>query len=167
MTPEEITEMRVLVAKARARTLTLEERGRFELAFTALEQSLKRAQLLLAPRGAMSRRSFRVVCELDADLVLNGVRHRSRTQNFSLGGFAALLAEQPAPGARVPFALWFSPEGPPLEGVAVCRASLPQDGRWRGCFEFADLTEEAAARLKLEVLDVALEMLWPSTSLES
>jgi hypothetical protein len=166
MSPEQIAELRVLVARRRAGRLQGPELAHFQDAFRTLERSLNQAQLLLAPRSAQPRRSFRVTCSLDVDLALRGVRHRGRVQSLSLGGFSAVVAERPEVGAGTGVALWFPPQVQPFEAHAVCRAGVPLGSRWRGCFEFVGLSPEQRERLQLEVLDLVLELLWPAPMLQ-
>ncbi|MGC4118789.1 MAG: PilZ domain-containing protein [Myxococcales bacterium] len=91
---------------------------------------------------------------------------RTRTLDFSIGGFAVLLGDEPV---RTPVRFAMSLSGArPLEGLAACRGAHPtSDGRWRASFEFAEVTTEDRDRLEREVVEVALEMLWPSGSLGS
>lgn len=166
MTSEQVAELRVLLAQARARALTPEEARRYREACAQLHASLTQAQLLLAPKGAKARRNFRALCDLQVELELGkGKKLRTRTLDFSIGGFAALLDEKPPLATPVPFSIWLS-GARPLKGTSICRGARETgDGRWRASFEFAEVTAQDRDRLEREVVEVALEMLWPSGSL--
>ncbi|HEY3450964.1 MAG TPA: PilZ domain-containing protein [Myxococcales bacterium] len=149
------------------RALTPEEQSRYRAACTQLQNSLTQAQLLLAPKGAKARRNFRALCDLQLELALPKGPTRARTLDFSIGGFAALLPDEPPTAVPVGFSIWLS-GARPLEGTAVCRgARMAADGRWRASFEFAEVTAADRERVEREVVEVALEMLWPSGSLAS
>jgi hypothetical protein len=156
-----IDELRALVAKARAGTLTEAERQRYEESFRALEHSLLQAQILLAPKDAAARRTFRVVCDLAAEVVFDGIARRGRAQTVSVGGFSVSIPEPPEVGYEYRYTLWFPAAAQPLEGLAVCRASVAQGKTWRWCFEFQKRTPAELARAQLEVVTLVLDLLWP------
>ncbi len=167
MTSEQVAQLRVLLAQARVRALTPEEERRYRAACSRLHASLTQAQLLLAPKGAKARRNFRALCDLQVELELPQGPARTRTLDFSIGGFAALLSDRPPLATPLGFSMRLS-GARPLRGLAVCRgARQASDGRWRASFEFAEVTAQDRDRLEREVVEVALEMLWPSGSLAS
>jgi len=162
MTHEQVVELRILQAKARAGALTPEERERWLEARALLEKALNQAQLLLAPRAAQARRSFRVVCALEAEVVLGGERFRIHTTNFSTGGFSTLIEREPPRGELIPFSLWFPGVVEPINGQVRCCGARRAAERWRASFEFVELSMLTREQLELEVVDLELEMLWPA-----
>jgi hypothetical protein len=162
MDADQVAELRVLLARARVKRLTPQEREQYAAACATLERALSKAQLLLAPAGARPRNRFRVIRELDAEIASGEARHAARTTNFSAAGVCVRIATQQAVGEPVAFSLWFAPKAKPVTGRAVCRACRPAGAEWEASFEFDDLAPEVVERLEIEAVDVALEMLWPS-----
>ena len=168
MTSEKVAELRVLLAQARVRALTPEEHRRYIAACTELQESLIHAQLLLAPKGSQARRSYRALRELRVEIELSGRSTHGCTHDISIGGFSAWLAEQPLTGAPLGFSILLPGSKQPLKGTATCRGSRKTaDGRWRASFEFVEVNPADRGRLEREVVEGALEMLWPSGLLTS
>ena len=165
MTPEQVAELRVMQARARAGVLTAEERVRYLEARRGLEAALNAAQLLLAPASARARQAFRVVCSLEIELSFADRPVRKQTANFSAGGFSVPLDKPCERGAWVPFALWLGGDAEPIRGQASCRGTFRLGDSCRASFEFAELPPEARARIELEMVDLQLELLWPSPRL--
>ncbi|MBI5544696.1 MAG: PilZ domain-containing protein [Deltaproteobacteria bacterium] len=168
MTSEQVAELRVLLAQARVRPLTSAEHRRYVAACTELQDSLIHAQLLLAPKCAKVRRAYRAVRELRVELKVSGRASRGLTRDFSIGGFSAWLTEPPPTGVPLDFSLWLSGARRPLKGTTSCRGCRrTADGRWRAAFQFVEVNQTDHGRLEREVVETALEMLWPSGLLAS
>ena len=162
MDADEVAELRVLLAQARARPLGPDEQSRYLGACRRLEEALNHAQLLLAPAGARLRRRFRVVRSFPVSIREGGAWSEARTVNLSAGGFCLRTPRQVPLGERVLFRMTATPGAEPVCGEAVCRNGWKKGEQCYSAFEFAELDAVNLARLELEVVEAALEMLWPS-----
>jgi len=165
ISPRLIAELRLLHAKARAGVLTPEEVERYRAAREEVNGALMAAQHLLAQPNAKARRAFRGICERDIEIEPARGVHKSRTLGFSVGGFSALLDIPLDEHEKIGFALWLRGAKEPLHGHAICRGMKHVGQKWRCAFEFDGLGPREAERLEMEVIDLELEMLWPSAGL--
>jgi hypothetical protein len=166
MTRDQLNELRVMQAKARAGTLGAEERARYLEACTQLERALIRAQKLLAPAKARPRCAFRAAVGCDLELTLGSDTFRTRASDFSTGGFSVVLDRQVSTGERASFALRFGRLDEPVRGTAVCRGTRIFGLHWRTSFQLEAPSNELLSRLELEVVEAELDLLWPSAHLD-
>lgn len=113
------------------------------------------AQGLAQPPGASGRRSFRIGVLLPLELQLGGRALRTVTLDVSIGGFSTVADMAINRGDAVDFTLTLQ-NAEKLTGRAKVAARLLKETGARISFEFQQLSDVAAARLEVFLIDLAL-----------
>lgn len=152
-----ISGFRWLHEKARLGTLAAGEDEAYREAREDLAAMLVAAQRLTLGEGETARGAVRVVRSVPFELRAAAGTVRGRILDLSEGGFSAMLAPAPAHGEAVAVTLQLG--SGELKGLARVISVIDQDVEFRVSFRLEELSAEALARLRSEILDAALERL--------
>jgi PilZ domain len=145
---------RQLHVEAKAGRLTPSELTDYEAGRDELARALLAAQRVMLKPGETVRRTLRVSKALQVDLEFGEDKVRGLTLDLSAGGFAMLLAKQPATNTGK-FTLRM-PGSDPLSGKLRIVEAKAQPGNKRISFAFVDLAREESERLETVVFDTVL-----------
>jgi hypothetical protein len=147
--------LHTLHEKARAGTLSAEERPFYERTRDDLARMLLFAQQMTRAPGQKFRAALRVRTELDVAIALASAEAQTKTINLSVGGFAAELANAPAVGAKARVKLSLA-DGYVVEGDAAVVAVNSVADKARVSFAFQGLSERDQERVTVGVFDCVL-----------
>lgn len=153
-----LTSFRDLHERSKREALVPREREIYLAARDELARALLAAQRVQARPGLNPRRSMRVSRALQADLELGSGKVRAMTLDVSSGGFGALLAQPPAVGDGLRFALRL-PGGVRVAGTARVAGVVSGAGSARVSFSFDEIEPEDAERIEVLVFDTVLEQM--------
>jgi hypothetical protein len=127
------------------------------LAREELASALLAAQRLELKEGQTARSTLRVQRTLQADMMIRGARERGMTIDVSLGGFAAMLGNNPPPGEACEVTLKMP--GEPFQARAVVVGLKRQGATFHVSFAFGDMPKAQRDRLGFFVYDTVLAAL--------
>jgi hypothetical protein len=142
--------------RARAGTLSGSGLAEYRAGRDELARALLGAQAAGLRPGEVPRQALRVARALQADLEWSVDRVRAVTQEFSVGGFSALLAKAPPTDEEIKFALRL-PGVDPVSGRAKVMGSVTQPAVLRVSFAFIGLGAAERDRLEFAVFDTVLQ----------
>jgi c-di-GMP-binding flagellar brake protein YcgR len=153
-----IKEFAGLHEHARMGVLSMPERQQYLHAREELASALLAAQRHELKGGQMARQSLRVQRTMQIDLALDGAENiRAMTLDLSIGGFAAMIGQNPEVGthAKVTFKM---PKGDvPLETTGHVVNVREHNSIYRVSFAFEAMNSDARERMSFLVFDTVLE----------
>jgi hypothetical protein len=151
---EWMTDFSALHQRAKAGTLSAEERAKYLRSRDELAEALLTAQRLNSKPGESQRRSLRVAQALPAELDLPGGRASAVTLDLSTGGFSVLVSQAPEPGSSIAFKLKLGRALAPVVGRGKVVAVVPYKGSIRLGIMFEEVVERD--RLEFVIVDAIL-----------
>jgi hypothetical protein len=151
---EWMTQFSALHQRAKAGTLSTEERASYLRSRDELAEALLTAQRLNSKPGESQRRSLRVAQALPVELELPAGRVSAVTLDLSTGGFSVLVSQSPEQGTSIGFKLKLGRTLAPMLGRGKIVAVVLHKGSIRLGIMFEELVERE--RLEFIIVDAIL-----------